>query len=114
MGNVIAILNSEISAAKEGQQPLTSPSDEINTKPDQLNGLDSQSHTLRQQNEVSAQEVKDLLAKELAAAEQKKRELEEKIEKSRNELEDKKEQLKLLGSEWIKTGKDFRKLGTVL
>ena len=109
VGNVIAILNSEISAAKEGQQPLTSPSDEINTKPDQLNGLDSQSHTLRQQNEVSAQEVKDLLAKELAAAEQKKRELEEKIEKSRNELEDKKEQLKLLGSEWIKTGKDSSK-----
>jgi predicted nucleic acid-binding Zn-ribbon protein len=109
VGNVIAILNSEISAVKEGQQPLTSPSDEINTKPEQLNGLDSQSHTLRQQNEVSAQEVKDLLAKELAIAEHKKRELEEKIEKSRKELEDKKEQLKLSGSEWIKAGKDSSK-----
>ena len=109
VSNVIAILNSEISAEEEGQQKLTSPSDEINTKPEQLNALDSQNHTLRQQNEVSAQEVKDLLEKELAAADQKKRELEEKVERSREELEEKKKQLKHAGSAWIETSKNFSK-----
>jgi predicted nucleic acid-binding Zn-ribbon protein len=109
VGNVIAILNSEISAEEEGQKKLTSQSDEINTKPEQLNALDSQSHTTRQQSEVSAQEAKDLLKKYLAASDQKKIELEEKVGKSREELEKKKKQLDLVGSEWIETGKTINK-----
>jgi chromosome segregation ATPase len=109
VGNVITILNSEISTEKEGQQKLMSPADEITTKPEQLNALDSQSQTLRQQNAVSAQEAKGLLEKELAAAEQKKMELKEKVEKSRKELEEKRTQLKLAGNEWLETGKNISK-----